>query len=148
MMCIHFREYLKRRRRRKHGKIHIRVVTSYKFHKNRAYIIKGDIYMVGIGKAILNVTITPPVGEASQTSIVAADDGSFSVEFLATMSGSFKVLVEYVGDALHLSSSAMLTIDVVPKPPEPVPTTITLVAPVDPVQEGNMVQFTGVISEP
>lgn len=101
--------------------------------------------MAGIGKVILNVTVTPPVGEPAKTTVESLDDGSFSVVFNPTMDGTFTVVVDFLGDALHLSSSASLAINVVPAPPVPVPTTITLTGPTDQVQVGADVTITGII---
>jgi len=143
-MCRHFRKLFKKHRHKpKHKHLKLVVVNKCVFEKGHTYYVKGDVKMAGIGKAVLNMTITAPAGEVSPSVIETNDDGAFELSFIANSTGVYTILVEFVGDALTLASSATLMVDVLPLPPVPVASTITLVGPAVPVMVGDTVLISG-----
>ena len=145
-MCYYFKKLFRRKHRHKHGKIKIRLKTTHACIMNSAYRIKGEIKMAGIGKAELKISITAPAGDVSPSVVETADDGSFGLSFIANSTGVYAILVEFAGDALTLASSATLLVDVLPLPPVPVASTITLVGPEVPVMVGDTVAVVGTLS--
>jgi hypothetical protein len=91
----------------------------------------------------VKITITPPSGDAMVQMVSTMDDGSFAAEFVAELEGTYNVLAEFAGNDSFLASSATVDVVVVPLPPVPVATTLTLNGPVDPVKVGDTVNIIG-----
>lgn len=147
-MCRYFKKLFRKKHRRelKHKHLKLVVLNKCVFEKGHTYKVTGEIKMAGIGKAVLNMTITAPAGEVSPSVVETNDDGAFELSFVANSTGVYTILVEFVGDAVTLASSATLMVDVLPLPPVPVASTITLVGPAVPVMVGDVVVIGGVLA--
>jgi hypothetical protein len=142
-----FHEFFCRKHKKKPKKpkpkvtIYLSILNSYHCEENVVYSIEGMMDMTGL-KGTMTVTITPPTGDVTTMSVDTADDGTFAVQFLAAMEGKYDILVEYAGESPYQSSSAKISVNVVPVP---VPTAIILNGPPGDVQVGQTVSVTGTL---
>jgi len=137
-----FRRLFRSQHGHRHRRTRLVVKNSYFCVKGCMYEIGGRIDMTGL-KGTLKAKITSPVGAVSEMEMETAEDGAFSVTFLADVEGIYQVFVEFLGEGAYQPSNA--TIEVAVKP-VPIPTNISLVGPEGDVIVGMTVEVKGNLS--